>query len=475
MSAWPAVAMALLLPTLFGAACWALLAGWPRSRAGWLLAAGEGYLLGALLLGNALWLAGPVATDGLLWRWGAVLLVLAAALGGLAWRGRAAASAAVTAPPPLARSERWLIAAAVAVLVLVGVMIAWQAVLLPTLTWDAWNAWLAKAKAWHHAGALLPVVDLTAWLQRAPAPVLSTVAAAYPEALPRFVAWVAAAGGSWRDGHAHLAWPVLWFALGAIVAGALRSRGLRWGVAVAAAGLLLTLPLVTAHAALAGYADLWLAAGLLAAGHHAARHAATGARRELVLALLFAALLPTIKLEGAVWMLLLVAAIALWTLPPRRRWALAGGGALLAVLALLLLPRVVLPVPGLGLVVVQGASITVPVVGTLELFWRDVGATVAQSLFLLPNWSLLWYALPVVVAVRWRRLGDPGQGPVGAALAVGFGFLFVLFFFTDASRWAENLTSLNRLLLHAVPLLLVWATLLLDPARDRAAVRGRWS
>jgi hypothetical protein len=248
-----------------------------------------------------------------------------------------------------------------------------------------------------------------------------------------------------------------------------------WMVAALAAAALLTLPLVTAHASLAGYADLWLAAAILAAGQHAARFAASGSPRAAVHALLFAVLLPTIKLEGAVWSLLIVVALALWLVP--RRWRLhAGlGAAGVATAAVLLLPRIYLPVPGLGPVIVEGASITVPVVGQLDLFLRDVGRTVAQSLFLLPNWSLLWYLLLPLVAWRWRQLRHPDVAMLGLLLALGMLFLFVLFFFTDASRWAENLTSLNRLLMHLVPLLLFWMALLVCPPRDRLSPRGRWS
>jgi hypothetical protein len=476
MTEWAAVLLALALPTLLGTAISTLVSGWPRHAGAWMLAVGEGFLLGALLLGNALWLAGDIATIGLLGRWGPFVLIGSLALGGLAWRlRRHAPEYRALALPVTTSRQRMVVTAVIVGLLLLGSLIAVQAVLLPTLTWDAWNAWLAKAKAWHHAGAFLPVVDVVQWLARSAEPVLSTVAAPYPEALPRYATWLASAAGRWQDGYVHSAWPALWFALGAMLAGALRVRGVGWMVAALAAAALLTLPLVTAHASLAGYADLWLAAAILAAGQHAARFAASGSPRAAVHALLFAVLLPTIKLEGAVWSLLIVVALALWLVP--RRWRLhAGlGAAGVATAAVLLLPRIYLPVPGLGAVIVEGASITVPVVGQLDLFLRDVGRTVAQSLFLLPNWSLLWYLLLPLVAWRWRQLRHPDVAMLGLLLALGMLFLFVLFFFTDASRWAENLTSLNRLLMHLVPLLLFWMALLVCPPRDRLSPRGRWS
>jgi hypothetical protein len=228
---------------------------------------------------------------------------------------------------------------------------------------------------------------------------------------------------------------------------------------------------VTAHAGLAGYADLWLAAALLAAGHHASRFIA-GERRAALPALAFTLLLPTIKLEGAVWMPMLLAGVGLWKLPPRWRWSALAGAVALLLLPLLLWRSIRLPLPGLGPVEFEWGAITVPVVGRLDLFWRDVGGTVAESLFLLPNWSLLFYLLLPVIAWRWRRIAEPANAMLATVLLSGTAFLFVLFFFTDAARWAENLTSLNRLVLHLVPLLVCWLALLLLPARP--AVRGRW-
>jgi hypothetical protein len=74
---------------------------------------------------------------------------------------------------------------------------------------------------------------------------------------------------------------------------------------------------------------------------------------------------------------------------------------------------------------------------------------------------------------RWRCLAAPAHGMLAMLLLLGASFLFVLFFFTDAARWAEDLTSLNRLLLHLVPLLVYWLVLLLVPVRP--PVRGRWA
>ena len=109
---------------------------------------------------------------------------------------------------------------------------------------------------------------------------------------------------------------------------------------------------------------------------------------------------------------------------------------------------------------------------------RAIGGAIAASLFTLPNWHLLWYAVPVLFVIQRRRFGvDRAARLLGLMLLVDFAFLFVLFFLTTASAWAQDFTSANRLILQLVPSVIVLAALLLRPletldptssARDRA-------
>jgi len=49
-------------------------------------------------------------------------------------------------------------------------------------------------------------------------------------------------------------------------------------------------------------------------------------------------------------------------------------------------------------------------------------------------------------------------------------FLFVLFFFTDASAWAQNYTSANRLVLHLVPTVFSLLAVVLATSTQRVDV-----
>jgi hypothetical protein len=103
---------------------------------------------------------------------------------------------------------------------------------------------------------------------------------------------------------------------------------------------------------------------------------------------------------------------------------------------------------------------------------------VLNSLFVQPNWHLLWWIAPIIVVWRWRalRAADVTR-QLGAFLLAGLAFLLFLFVFTDAASFAESYTAINRLLMHLVPALISLLMLLLrdvswSPGLGRTAPRS---
>ncbi|MBB5207329.1 hypothetical protein [Chiayiivirga flava] len=462
-----AALLALLLPWAAGGLLCRLLFGARPAPGRACIAVGAGFLVGCTAWGMALrWYPERGTTEDLFaatagWLAGIVLL------GGLAlllMQRRRSQDVPDSGEPPHAldaaatrrRRTAWAVALLVAAF---GVLIVLQSVALPALAWDAWNAWFAKAKGWYFAGHLVPPLPPRAWLAATPGSGIAVLAAHYPDTLPRLAVWMASASGGWHEPAVHLLWPGAWLALGLALFGLQRRAGVDVLPAVTVAGFVLTLPLVLAHATLAGYADLWVAAMLLVATAQAEQWLRTRRWQDAALALLAAALLPALKHEGAIWFACLGAAVLLAQLPRRGRWiALA---AALAVFAISLpFGGLSLPLPGLGWVTLGWGVAVVPGLGTLDLHWRAVTGPVLESLFLRENWNLLWYAAPLVLWFGRGALRQPSVAALGWFFAFGFAFLFVLFFFTDASRWAQNLTSLNRIVLQMVPALVFWLSLL---------------
>lgn len=448
---------AFALPTLAGYAAWSALLGRPRGLAAQVTALGAGFLVGAVGLGTVLTGFEAAGVAGVARGASATLAILAALLGLVAWRRQAVSEA--PGVPSDARTSAYAIAVTVVLLVAFA-LVASQALHLPTLGWDAWNAWLAKPKAWFHVGALVEAVSSASWAAAPQDAVITATGWPYPEALPRYVFWLAAMAGEWNEGVIHLAWPLAWAALGGCIAGYLRLERVGLLPSLCAAAGVLMLPMFMTHAALAGYIDLWIAAILLLANVHLYRWLRGGGWRDALAALVFVLLLPALKAEGAVWMLCVFAAALLARLP--WRWGLAGvAAALLTWAAFLPWGGVELPVPGLGWVRFGWGEIEMAKFGTMVLTWQSVGTEVFQTLFLLPNWLLLWYLAPLVLVLGWRAIPDDrGLRALAWFLGLGHAFLFVLFFFTDASAWAENFTSVNRVLMHAVPTTVFWLSLL---------------
>src|SRR6185503_19955138 len=138
------------------------------------------------------------------------------------------------------------------------------------------------------------------------------------------------------------------------------------------------------------------------------RFATTRARADAVLALLFAVACLTIKTPGLVWALTLVPGMIV-AVAPRHATRLLGGGAALIVFALLVLAQ------------------THPVMLGYRLHFDFAQAwnSLLDSLFLLGNWNLLWYAIMAMVVVGWNTLRAPPLDALSAIVAAGVLFLAV--------------------------------------------------
>ena len=157
-----------------------------------------------------------------------------------------------------------------------------------------------QSKAWYFAGQLLPAAGFDSWLTQPEGSSIAVTAPHYPESIPRLGVWVASAAQEWNEGAVHSMWPGAWLAMGLVSFGYLRMAGAGALHASLGTSAFMTLPLIMAHASLAGYADLWLAALVLLAGLHLHRWKTFGHRSDLVMLAVCSALLPAIKLEGIV-------------------------------------------------------------------------------------------------------------------------------------------------------------------------------
>ncbi|HPG94238.1 MAG TPA: hypothetical protein PLR28_06765 [Dokdonella sp.] len=464
--------LAWLLPWFAGTGICLAVGGGVRDRGGLAGAAGSGFLLGLFLAAGISCLVASSDTANAFSRaapWLAAIAMLAW-LAAVVFRG-SVFPALLPAPMHMGRRLIWWILL-LAIFLRLDVLFD-EALLRPTFPWDAWSAWAVKPKSWFLLGHHVPYESMQQWLAPSATEIRTAGVWNYPELLAWVQIWFASAAGGWNEPLINAAWTGVLGALGLASYGHWRVLGIRPGLAMLLTYGLLSLPLLDAHAALAGYADLWLAAVFGMAVLSWLRWLQRREAGQLLLALVFAGCMPLIKLEGAVWLLAFSVILVLNLLPRRWRWMLVAvvGGLACIGIALGGFP---LPVIGLGWVHMAWAKVDIPLLGTLDLYWRPVGSEMLSVLFTLPNWHLLWYVLPLVVVLRRRVLvAERAAGLVGLLLLACASFLFVLFFFTDASAWAENFTSSNRLILHLVPVVFSLLALLLADVRlsgpDRSA------
>ena len=465
-------AIAWLLPALAGAGLYRIAQGRARWCGAWQAAVGGGWIAGVLLAAALAERFGRAATQDAYAAAGPWLAGIALAAWAIAAWLRRRPSATASIPVASGLPARVACAVLLAMIAWRFILLAWEAGLRPVFPWDAWSAWAVKPKTWMLLGHAEPYVALPAWLADPTAALRTTATWNYPEQLAWIQIWFASAAGGWNEPLVDLAWCGAFAAFALAAYGYWRGSGLRPLPAIALVYAFVSLPLMEAHVALAGYADLWVAVLLGLATLAWSRWLAFRERGQGLLALALAACLPAIKLEGAVWLAVFVAVAGIERVP--RRWRI-GVVALFAIAfaAGVLAGGFSLPLPGLGWVRIEWGRVSIAGMPPFELTWHPVAEAALAGLFALPNWHLLWYALPLLVVWRWRTLrNDAAARMLGLLVLMQLLLLFLLFFFTMAAAWAQDYTSANRLVLQVVPCVFAFAAALLrEPGAQDSAAR----
>lgn len=444
-----AITAGLLLPWLLGVA--AIAAARPREtptavggEIAWI--AGAGYFAGAFML--TLWMR-VLSRAGVGFSVATIALPLGMATAALAFvavrRDRTLFTAALpdavrtlVASPGLAGSARviwWLLVGWSALrFVLLALEVAWQ----PLYPWDAWIQWATKARVWYELGYIAPFARSAEWLA-SNGGVYFDASPEYPVTVPLLQVWANIALGRWDDALMNWPWWQIAVALTLAVYGSLRRLNATPLCALVGAFLVASLPLANVHVALAGYADLPLAAYYTVAVLALLCWNATRHVRDAALALLLLLACTQIKNPGVLWALTVIPGIVV-ALFPRHSLKLAG---------------VALGLVGLLLVVLAQTHITV-FHYRLHLDFDPGWRTLGESFFLLGNWNLLWYGVIGIVVLVRRQLVAPPLAPFTAVIVTGLLFLSLVFGFSNAREWAEQQTTVNRAMLHLAPLMTVF-------------------
>jgi len=441
----------IALPWIAGT--YAVRAMWRRTPADpGLVAIGYGYLVGAFAatcVMRALSLAGI--------RWSLPALAGAmVVLGALAWWLARRGEPAGERPPGLRESLagapavlRWLFWIALALVAIRLAGIAVDVVTAPLRGYDQWAHWSTKARVWFEHGRMMPFVSSETWLARGDPSLFTDATPGHPGTIPLLQAWTASFLTAWNESLINLPWIALSVALPMAFYGQARLAGAGAPLAMVAAWLLMTLPVLDGHFASAGAADIFMAATYGMAAMAAWRWSVTREAPMAWLAFVAAVAGIPVKTEGMLWMATLVPGVVVAL---NRR-----AGFILALAAALAFA---------GYVAFGPARL--PLMGYV-LLSRPVNVlpAVIDHVFVFDNWHLSAYALVALVAWRRRILLAPRLAPMTMTMAAAAGLVIVVYFFTSAAGGVADETLVNRFLLHLAPALAFYALLLYVEGRDR--------
>ncbi|MDO3383244.1 hypothetical protein QWI16_13770 [Gilvimarinus sp. SDUM040014] len=293
--------------------------------------------------------------------------------------------------------------------------------------WDAWQTWLYTAKAWYFNGSPIDMLPPNQWATLPNDGIYTVQGDHYPWLPPAQSWWLASILGAWQESR------VLWPALAAALALGLAL----WGQVVAvtrlrlagplAAFLLLSLPLLNTHTAIAGYADLWLMGfsglGLVAL----ARGLLQSHQGQLWGGVVMLALGLLVKHDAIIWLICGVLLVGLLRIQGTKTKILTLCGAVIVgLLSLSLSP--------------------------IDLKLNGEFASYGEILWLLESWHLLWYLLPGVLLLTFLSGSNARKTAkiLGLIITVLLSSQILLFGATSAGSWI--ITAASRLLLQVSPL-----------------------
>lgn len=458
------LAIAIILPWAAGYA-WLAEANQANRECAVFRTIGYGYILGIVFL-TAVMRASSIV--GLRWSfWGLCAALVVIAITALPLRKqlrarvRAAPAAAVSRSDQsvgdAGRDPLTLPVLGVIAAVLIAIRfasLASEVLLQPLYAWDSWTQWATKAKVWSALHTMAPFVSYDQWLARVPGYV--DTAPHYPSTVPLLQAWSALAIGHFDDALVNLPWLAFYIALGCGVYGQLRTlrMGQSWSIIVCY--LVLSLPLLDTHVALAGYADLPVsvvyALGVLAL----VAWERTGHPIQLAYLVPIVIVLPTLKVPGTIWAATLAFGFLVARFGTTRLRTLSISATVLAATSVLVA------------IVFRHKLASVAGGGN-----SDIAQPMLENLFLFDNWHLLWYLLPISAWLGWRNAIGLMRG-TSATLAAGTAFLIAVFTLTRAGAWVSDYTTVNRAILHLAPAMLVFGAIVFRDwaiRREAAPVR----
>ncbi len=369
--------------------------------------------------------------------------------------------------PVIKRQDKWLLLLLLALTTAHLAVAAYDAYNRPLLPWDAWTTWTYRAKIWFLNQDLSPFIGAEAWLNTSNPGIYTIPAHGYPLIVSLIQLWPVMLQGQWNDAVA--VFPGLLAGIALILALYGQGRSLGWPALLAIAGvyLLVSIPLLNAHLALPGYADLWLG-GFAGLGFVALlQWSQSQDRTQLLTGLLFLGLGAFIKREGSLWLMMGL----LFAIMQVLSWKLLLAMAATAALAIFS-GYSLLNLPWLGQIGYADGAFYLPRLGAITLQPQDVSFAVINNLFSNSSWNLLYFYLFASLLLVLVHGKQRARHSALSFILLLTTIIATVFFLSAEGEWVKDSTAFGRLLLQVLPalifvLLLNWQAVFHQPAQPR--------
>jgi len=324
--------------------------------------------------------------------------------------------------------------------------------LKPLFAWDAWATWSVKARTWFELKQKVSFVSQATWLENADPSLHVLDAWHYPDTAPLIQTWVAIMINRWDESLVNLPWLFCLIALGAGFYGQLKRLEIPALSKTTGLYLIISVPLINTHVALAGYADLWLCTAYTFAMLALIEYLITHSIAQLGLAMLSAMCVALIKTEGVVLLLTVIPLLLVIRMPS----AVLKKVMIICCISLVLM--------GTFVVAYSPIELNIPYLGKFFIAYHSVWDAVITNYLALPSWHLLIYLVIVglMIASFAKSVSSQQRKLILIPALVLFGYLFVLFFLTQNYTWAEKYSSINRITLHLLPSIVFCLFLIFD-------------
>jgi len=425
--------------------------------------AGYGFFIGYAILFLVIMISNQLS-EAVSWSGAMLILLFLTTLGGvLNWRSSKPTSiqtpGAHTVPGMALKALTTIMMGFMAIHLL---FIAIEIFTQPVYPWDAWLAWVYRAKAWYLTGGITDVVNSTTWTTASSTSTYTIDAFTYPLFPSIIPYWAALSLGRWSETLVNL--PVLFagLAIGMALYGQCREHGLSITASLIACYLLFSIPLFGTHLALAGYADIWMAGftglGFIALIRGASLHDEPGKSGfQLVLGFLMVMFSIWVKNEGVVWFLAAMAMLILVIFKPRVPILMVVAATGFGLLAWALgITHVDIPLIGqLGII---DGRLAIPFIGSFALEVHGIQQVYWNNFIEMGSWNLIWVAVAASLLLGFKS-PNAATGYRSRRASLSFILIFLatqlfIFGFTDQGLWADTYTAINRLPLHFIPALL---------------------